>query len=88
MRTARLLTLLAALAGLAVLAGSAHSATSAPTGLHGFLLRADEPLKTSFSRTPSFAWNPVPGALNYEFQLSLSDAFRDNSIVWAGLEPR
>ena len=83
MRTARLLTLLAALAGLAVLAGSAHSATTAPTGLHGFLLRADEPVKTSFSRTPSFAWNPVSGALSYEFQLSLSDAFRDNSIVWA-----
>ena len=43
MRTARLLTLLAAMLTLAVGAGSARSADSAPTGLHGFLLRADEP---------------------------------------------
>ncbi len=88
MRTARLLMLPAALLALAVGAGSARSADSAPTGLHGFLLRADEPLKTSFSRTPSFAWNPVPGALHYEFQLSLSDSFRDNSVVYAnGSDP-
>lgn len=83
MRTARLLMLLAAMLTLAVGAGSARSADSAPNGLHGFLLRADEPSKTSFSRTPSFAWNPVPGALHYEFQLSLSDAFRDNSVIYA-----
>lgn len=83
MRTARLLPLLAALVTLAVTAGSANSAATAPGGLHGFLLRADEPAQTSFSRTPSFAWNPVPGALSYEFQLSLSDTFRDNSIIYA-----
>ncbi|HEY4413295.1 MAG TPA: hypothetical protein VGN06_09890, partial [Gaiellaceae bacterium] len=83
MRTARLLMLLAVMLTLAVGAGSARSADSAPTGLHGFLLRADEPLKTSFSRTPSFAWDPVPGALHYEFQLSLSDSFHDNSVIYA-----
>jgi hypothetical protein len=83
MRTARLLALLAALISLAVAAGNARSAESAPIGLHGFLLRADEPQKTSFSRTPSFAWSPVPGALHYEFQLSTSDAFRDNSVIYA-----
>jgi hypothetical protein len=83
MRTARLLMLLAVLLTLAVGAGSARSADTAPTGLHGFLLRADEPVKTSFSRTPSFAWDPIPGALHYEFQLSLSDAFRDNSVIYA-----
>ncbi|MGH2934727.1 MAG: hypothetical protein ACRDL2_09490 [Gaiellaceae bacterium] len=83
MRTARLLTFLAAIVALAATAGTARSAASAPTGLHGFLLRADEPLKTTFSRTPSFAWNPVPGADHYEFQLSLSTTFRDNSIVFA-----
>jgi hypothetical protein len=83
MRTARLLTLLAAMLTLAVGAGSARSSDVTPTGLHGFLLRADEPQKTSFSRTPSFAWNPVPGALHYEFQLSLSDSFRDNSVIYA-----
>ncbi|HEX3056938.1 MAG TPA: hypothetical protein VHP82_12455, partial [Gaiellaceae bacterium] len=83
MRTARLLMLLAVLLTLAVAAGSARSADIGPTGLHGFLLRADEPARTSFPRTPSFAWNPVPGALHYEFQLSLSTAFRDNSVIYA-----
>ncbi|MDE3191553.1 MAG: hypothetical protein KGL94_12130 [Acidobacteriota bacterium] len=82
MRTARLLPLLAALLMLAVTAGSAQSADSAPTGLHGFLLRADEPQATSFSRTPSFAWSPIPGALHYEFQLSLGSTFRDNSVIY------
>lgn len=66
-------------------AGTARSDTSAPTGLHAFLLRADEPAKTAFSRTPSFSWNPAPGADHYEFQLSLSDQFRDNSVVYADL---
>ena len=83
MRPARLLILLAAAFVLATTAGSARSADAAPTGLHGFLLRADEPAATSFPRTPSFAWNPVPGALHYEFQLSLGDAFRDNSVIYA-----
>src|SRR5581483_2538463 len=78
MRTARLLMLLAVLLTLAVAAGSARSADIGPTGLH-----ADEPGRTSFSRTPSFAWNPVPGALHYEFQLSLSTTFRDNSVIYA-----
>ena len=32
-----------------------------PTGLHGFLLRADEPATTTFHTTPSFAWSPVAG---------------------------
>lgn len=83
MRTARLLALLGLLLLTAVAAGSARSADAAPTGLHGFLLRSDEPLRTSFSRTPSFAWSPIPGALHYEFQLSLSDQFRDNSVIYA-----
>src|SRR5262249_32621511 len=52
-------------------------------GLHAFLLRADETPATSFSRTPSFAWNPVAGATKYQFQLSLSDEFRDNAVVFA-----
>ncbi len=83
MRAARLLMLLLALLTISVAAGSARSADTGPTGLHGFLLRADEPQSTSFSRTPSFAWDPVPGALHYEFQLSLSTAFHDNSIIYA-----
>lgn len=55
----------------------------APTGLHGFLLRADEPVAHSFSRTPSFAWNPVPGAVQYQFQLATSATFRENAIVYS-----
>jgi hypothetical protein len=83
MRGARLLVLLAALLAVASAVGGARADSVAPTGLHGFLLRADEPQRTSFSRTPSFAWNPVPGALHYEFQLSLSTTFRDNAVIYA-----
>jgi hypothetical protein len=83
MLRARLLILLASVLMLGGIAGTASSDTGAPTGLHAFLLRADEPVRTSFTRTPAFAWTPVPGALHYEFQLSLSTTFRDNSVVWA-----
>ena len=82
MLRARLLILLASVLMLGGV-GTASSDTGAPTGLHGFLLRADEPARTSFSRTPAFAWTPVQGALSYQFQLSLSTTFRDNSVVWA-----
>ena len=83
MLRARLLILLASVLMLGGIAGTASSDTGAPTGLHAFLLRADEPVRTSFTRTPAFAWTPVAGALHYEFQLSLSTTFRDNSVVWA-----
>ncbi|HLY94544.1 MAG TPA: hypothetical protein VKP14_06830 [Gaiellaceae bacterium] len=85
MRFVRPAALLVAVLVLAITAGTARSETVGPTGLHAFMLRADEPLRTSFSRTPSFAWNPVPGALHYEFQLSLSTTFRDNSVIYADL---
>ena len=83
MLRARLLILLASVLMVGGVAGTASSDTGAPTGLHAFLLRADEPVRTSFTRTPAFAWTPVAGALHYEFQLSLSTTFRDNSVVWA-----
>jgi hypothetical protein len=77
---------LAVLAALA-LAAPAEAAVrpltgKAPTGLRGFLLRADEAPARVFSRTPSFAWNPVAGAIRYEFQLSTSSVFRDNGLVF------
>ena len=59
----------------------------APQGLHGFLLRADEPesLKRDvFPRTPSFTWAPVPGVMKYEFELSTSKRFIESTQVWAG----
>jgi hypothetical protein len=80
---ARLATLFAVLAAAATLvAGASSAAVAPPTGLHGFLLRADEPLTEGFHRTPSFAWNPVPGAISYQFQLSTSSVFRENSTLY------
>jgi hypothetical protein len=88
MTAARLAALgLAALA----LAPQAHARAdaprlSAPEDLRAFLLRADElkpdPAK-GYPRTPSFAWRPVPRTLRYEFQLSTSDTFRENGIVYS-----
>jgi hypothetical protein len=75
--------ILAALALVVGASSAAAQAPSAPTNLHGFLLRADEPARESFARTPAFAWNPVSGADHYEFQLSTSDTFRDNAVIWS-----
>jgi hypothetical protein len=83
MTRVRLLVALAAVLALAAsIGGSSRAASSVPTGLHGFLLRADEPARTSFSRTPAFGWNPVPGAVSYEFQLSMSSSFRQSGLVY------
>ncbi|HZC30847.1 MAG TPA: hypothetical protein VE261_04955, partial [Gaiellaceae bacterium] len=83
MRLVRPAALLVAVVALGATAASARSGIVGPTGLHAFLLRADEAAQTRFSRTPSFAWNPVPGADHYEFQLSLNTSFHDNSVVFA-----
>jgi hypothetical protein len=73
--------------GLLLLAPAGEAATAVrgapPTGLHGFLLRADEPVRNSFPRTPSFAWNPAPGAIRYQFQLATSSSFRESGIVYS-----
>jgi len=78
--------LLAALAlcGSAGARVSAPSASRTPQQIHAFLLRADEPVVHTFSRTPSFAWSPVRGAGSYEIELATSQSFSDNSIVWSG----
>ena len=72
--------------GLLTLAPAAEAAKPvrgrAPTKLHGFLLRADEPAQHAFARTPSFAWNPVAGATRYQFQLSTSSTFRESGLVY------
>jgi hypothetical protein len=84
MRFLRLAPIFAA----ALLVGTAHAATgapAAPTGLNGFMLQVNEPETTppnTFQRTPSFAWNPVPGAIGYQFQISTSSTFRDNGTVY------
>lgn len=66
-----------------VCAPAAH-AQSAPQNLRAFLLGANEPEPAgrTFARTPSFAWNQVPGATRYHFQLATSQRFTENSIVW------
>jgi len=77
----RLASLLVAL----IAVGAANAATGAPqgpTGLRAFVLEADEPSTTTFHRTPSFAWNPVPGAVKYQFQLSMSSPARDNAVFY------
>ncbi|HSC90074.1 MAG TPA: hypothetical protein VLB86_00320 [Gaiellaceae bacterium] len=84
MRALRLaLACLAALLVAAPAAPARAAGNGGPTGLHGFLLRADEPRRDTFARTPSFAWNPVAGARRYEFQLSTSSLFRDSGIVYS-----
>jgi hypothetical protein len=74
--------LLAILTALVLVPSAA--AASAPTGVHAFILKAteaEEPTRT-YHRTPAFAWNPVRGASRYEFQVSSSRRFSENSIVW------
>ena len=58
---------------------------AAPKGLKAFLLRAEEPARHEFSRTPSFAWQPVAGALRYEFELATSRRFNGSSVVWTNV---
>jgi hypothetical protein len=76
------------LASLAVVSGAtAATRTSgsarlvAPQDLHGFLLRADEPSADTFTRTPSFAWNPVAGAKTYQLELATSRNFASGAVV-------
>jgi hypothetical protein len=79
-------SLVAVCLGLLTLAPAAEAAKpvrgKAPTNLHAFLLRADEPTQHVFARTPSFAWNPVAGATKYQFQLSTSASFRESGLVY------
>src|SRR5205823_4295842 len=42
-----------------------------------------EPVVHTFSRTPSFGWSPVPGAVAYQFELATSERFSDSGIVWS-----
>ncbi len=85
MRLARLLTLCVLALFLAETAEARidRGAASAPQGMKAFLLRADEPEKHEFNRTPSFAWRPVRGALRYEFELATTRAFTESSILWS-----
>ena len=84
--TARLAQTLALAVALVALVGSTDAAartSAAPTGLHPFLLRVDEPASQTYSRTPAFAWNPVKGAQRYEFNLSTSASLRESGVIYS-----
>jgi hypothetical protein len=87
MRAARLAIIVFAL--LATLAASAPAkqpaALAAPKGLRGFLLRPNEGVVHTFSRTPAFAWNPVRAASCYEFELGTSRTFEESTVVWSNV---
>jgi hypothetical protein len=78
MACARLTAALVAALAVAVPAGSAMAARSGPQSLHAFTLRANESVVHTFARTPSFAWNPVAGALTYKFELATSNDFSES----------
>jgi hypothetical protein len=83
MRVLALAAICLSLLGVVSAADGATPVTgAAPSRLHGFLLRADEPADNSFPRTPSFAWQPVAGAVRYQFELSTSSSFRDNGLLY------
>jgi len=86
MRAARLATLcLVLLTAVSVASATARQPgpPGAPTGLRGFLLRPNEPVTHTFSRTPAFAWRPVRGAACYELELATSRTFEEGTIVWS-----
>jgi hypothetical protein len=83
MACARLAAAFAAALAVALPAASAQAVPAGPQNLHPFMLRADSAAVHTFSRTPSFAWNPIRGAKTYEFELSTSKRFSVNGMVWS-----
>jgi hypothetical protein len=83
MSAARVIFACLAVLVIAPAAAAKPAKIARPARLHAFLLRADEPGATSFSRTPAFAWNPVAGARKYQFQLATSTTFRESAIVYS-----
>ncbi len=80
---ASLIALVLAAPAVAGSSAASVSGTTSPRGLKAFLLRADEQGGHTFSRTPSFAWQPARGAQSYEFELATSQRFADNAIVYS-----
>jgi hypothetical protein len=77
-----LLALLAfALLCSAPAAGSNPRPLTAPSSLHAFTLRSDEPVRHNYAQLPAFAWARVPGANRYEVQLATSVTFTDSTML-------
>jgi hypothetical protein len=87
MRAARLIIFSVVLLAIPFVASATamENALPAPKGLHGFLLRPNEPTTHTFTRTPAFAWAPVRGAACYEFELATSRSFDGSSVVWSNV---
>ena len=86
MRTLARLLALAVLAALVCIPAAGSASLAAPTGVHPFYLRVDDPLPASFPRTPSFAWNPVEGASSYDVQIATSTRFDDRTLAWSSTD--
>jgi hypothetical protein len=87
----RKLLLAVALVLAAPVAAWAHAETgpiplttpnTAPANLHGFLLRADDPVVHQFPRTPAFVWDLIRQPGHYEFQLATDRVFDDSSVLY------
>src|SRR5262249_44302667 len=87
MRTLTRLLTLGALAALAYVPAAGSTSLAAPTGVHPFFLRVDDPLPPSFPRTPPFPSNPVQGASGDHFQLARSTKFDDRPLAWSTSQP-
>ena len=87
MPAARLVLVSVALLATLVASAPAQNPASpaTPKSLHGFLLRPNEPVTHTFSRTPAFAWAPVNGAACYEFELATSRSFEESATVWSNV---
>jgi hypothetical protein len=87
MPAARLVLFSVALLATLVASAPAQNpaAPATPKSLHGFLLRPNEPVTHTFSRTPAFAWAPVNGAACYEFELATSRSFEESATVWSNV---
>ena len=85
MPAARLFVCALALLGTVLASSAMASPPGAPKGLKGFLLRPNEAVTHTFSRTPAFAWQPVRGASCYEFELATSRTFDGSSVVWSNV---
>jgi hypothetical protein len=86
MRAARLTTIVALLFLVPVVSAAVAkgpSAPGAPKNLQGFLLRPDESVSHTFSRTPAFAWSPVRAATCYEFELATSRTFDESTVIFS-----
>jgi hypothetical protein len=57
-----------------------------PVNVRGFVLTPSEPPTNIFSRTPAFSWQPVRGALCYEFELSTAQGFNEASVIWSNVQ--